>query len=322
VDARACVQVNDVFRTTERLGLRQVLFSPAALYLEDIASDGRVLLRREERRYEVVVGQVGGEAHLLSWLQIMEPSSVSRDGQYAVITDYGSETNYGVYLARLDGSPAVMLGSGHAGGISPDDKWVASILPSDATNVLLLPTGVGETKTITAPNFHYRGAEWASDGRRLVVLASQADRPLRFWVQNIDGGAPRPITPEGLDGLFVTVNHSDYIGARDKTGAVGLYPIDGGDPKRLAGLTETDQVIGGSADSDIVYVSSGDSATRRQVVKVNIANGQRQPFVTVSPADSIGIAHVGRPIFSADGKRFVYLQVRQLSVLYVATGLE
>jgi eukaryotic-like serine/threonine-protein kinase len=237
----------------------------------------------------------------------MEPSSVSRDGQYAVITDFGSETNYGVYLARVDGSPAVMLGSGHAGGISPDNKWVTSILPSDATRVLLLPTGVGETKTITAPNFHYRGADWASDGRRLVVLASQADRPLRFWVQNIDGSTPRPITPEGLDGQFVTVNHSDYISARDKTGTVGLDPIDGGDPKRVAGLTETDQVIGGSADSDIVYVSSGDSATRRQIVKVNIANGQRQSFVTVSPTDSVGIAGVGRPIFSADGKRFVYL---------------
>jgi eukaryotic-like serine/threonine-protein kinase len=311
----------DLYAVSRSGRQRQVLSSPAALYLEDIASDGRVLLRREERRYEVVAGQIGGEARLLSWLQIMEPSSVSRDGQYALITDFGSESNYRVYLARLDGSPAVMLGSGHAGGISSDNKWVTSILPSDASKVLLLPTGVGETKTITALNFHYRGADWASDGRRLVVLASQADHPLRFWVQNIDGAAPRPITPEGLDGLFVTVNHSDYISARDRTGTVGLYPIDGGDPKRVAGLTETDQVIGGSADSDIIYVSSGDSAFRRQIVKVNIANGQRQSFVTVSPTDSVGIAGVGRPIFSADGKRFVYLQVRQLSVLYAATGL-
>jgi hypothetical protein len=214
-----------------------------------------------------------------------------------------------------------MLGSGRAGGISPDNKWVTSILPSDLTKVLLLPTGVGETKTITAPDFHYREADWASDGRRLIVLASEAERALRFWVQNIDGSAPRPVTPEGLGGLFVTLNHSDYISARDKTGTVSLYPIDGGDPKRVTGLTETDQMIGGSADSDIVYVSSGDSVIRRQIVKVNIASGRRLPFVTVSPTDSVGISGVGRPIFSADGKRFVYLQVRGLSVLYVATGL-
>jgi hypothetical protein len=57
--------------------------TPAALYLEDIAADGRVLLRQEERRYEVAVGQVGGETHLLSWLEIMQPTSMSRDGKYA-----------------------------------------------------------------------------------------------------------------------------------------------------------------------------------------------------------------------------------------------
>jgi len=170
---------------------RLVVRTPAALYLEDIASDGRVLLRQEERRYEVAVGQVGGETHLLSWLEIMQPTSVSRDGKYAVIVDQSGigGADYTAYLAKLDGSPAVLLGNGFPGGISPDNKWVTSILPSDMTKVLLLPTGIGETKTITAPKFHYRSATWASDGRRLVVRASESDRPLRIWTQDI-AGAP------------------------------------------------------------------------------------------------------------------------------------
>ena len=300
---------------------RLVLSSPAGLYLEDIASDGRVLLRREERRYEVAVSQIGGEARLLSWLQIMLPASVSRDGQYAVIGDWGSHPNYDVYLAKMDGTPAVLLGSGAAGSISPDNKWVTSILPSDTTKVMLLPTGVGETKTVTAANFHYRGAVWASDGRSLIVLASQGDRPLRYWVQNIDGSAPRPVTPEGVAGLFITLNHSDFVFARDTTNTPQLYPIDGSNPKHVLGLSEADEVIGGSPESDVVYVSSGGSAIHHQITKVNIASGERKPFVNVSPTDSVGISSLGHPIFSADGKRFVYSQVRNLSVLYIATGL-
>ena len=38
------------------------------------------------------------------------------------------------------------------------------------------------------------------------------------------------------------------------------YPIDSGEPKPVAGLTEPDRVIGGSTDSDVVYVLPDTSA--------------------------------------------------------------
>jgi eukaryotic-like serine/threonine-protein kinase len=314
----------DLYAVSRSGKKRLVVRTPAALYLEDIASDGRVLLRQEERRYEVAVGQVGGETHLLSWLEIMQPTSVSRDGKYAVIVDQSGigGTDYTAYLAKLDGSPAVLLGSGFPGGISPDNKWVTSILPSDPTKVLLLPAGVGETKTITAPRFHYRRATWASDGRRLVVRASESDRPPRFWVQDTAGGVPRAVTPEGIYGLFVTVNHSDYVSARDTTGVARLYPIDGGEPRSVAGVTEVDDVIGGSADSDVLYVSPDPAAIPQQIVKLNIGSGRRESFLAVSPTDPAGLIGLDSPIFSSDEKHYVYTQARELSVLYVATGLK
>ena len=314
----------DLYAVSRSGKQRLVLRTPGGVYLEDIASDGRVLLNHQDRRYEVVVSQIGGETRLLSWLPIMQPTSVSRDGKYAVIVDQSGigGTDYAAYLANLDGSPAVLLGNGFPGGISPDNKWVTSILPSDPTKVLLLPTGVGETKTITAPKFHYRRATWASDGRRLVVRASESDRPPRFWVQDTAGGVPRAVTPEGIYGLFVTVNHSDYVSARDGTGVVRLYPIDGGEPRSVAGVTEVDEVIGGSADSDVLYVSPDPAAIPQQIVKVNIGTGRREPFVTVSPTDPAGLVGLDSPIFSGDEKRYVYTQLRELSVLYVATGLK
>jgi dipeptidyl aminopeptidase/acylaminoacyl peptidase len=314
----------DLYAVSRSGKQRLVLRTPGGVYLEDIASDGRVLLNHLDRRYEVVVSQTGGETRLLSWLPIMQPTSVSRDGKYAVIVDQSGigGTDYATYLANLDGSPAVLLGNGFPGGISPDNKWVTSILPSDSTKVLLLPTGVGESKTITAPKFHYRRASWASDGRRLVVRASESDRPPRFWVQDTAGGVPRAVTPEGIYGLFVTVNHSDYVSARDASGVVRLYPIDGGEPRSVAGVTEVDEVIGGSGDSDVLYLSPDSAAIPQQIVKVNIGTGRREPFVTVSPTDPAGLVGLDSPIFSGDEKRYVYTQFRELSVLYVATGLK
>jgi eukaryotic-like serine/threonine-protein kinase len=301
---------------------RLVLRIPGALYLEDIASNGSVLLRLQERRYEVAISEVGGETRLLSWLQLMQASSVSRDGRYAVITDWSGTggVDYSSYLAKLDGSPAILLGAGVGGDISPDDKLVTAILPTDPTKVLLLPTGVGETKTVTAANFRYRDAVWASDGRRLVVRASESDRPPRFWVQDMLGGSPHAVTPEGISGVFVTVNHSDYICVRD-TGAVRLYSIDGGPAKPLIGVMEADQVIGGSEEAKVIYLSPDASAIPLQTMKVNVATGRRQHFVTVSPVDAAGIVRLGRPHFSRDAKQYVYNQYRELSILYLATGL-
>ena len=252
----------------------------------------------------------------------MLAASVSRDGALAVIGDWGSSADYEFYLAKLDGSPAVLLGSGVAGDISPNNKWVTSILPSDLSKVLLLPTGVGEIKRISAPTFQYRKAMWTSDGRRLVVRASESDRPLRFWLQDIAGGSPRPVTPEGVDGLLVTVNHADFVSARDTNGTFRLYPIDGGEPNIVKGLTDSDLVVGGASTSDVLYVTPDRSAVPMQILKVNIATAERQPFVSVSPKDSAGIVSLFPPIFTADEKRYVFTQQRAFSVLYIATGLK
>jgi len=251
--------------------------------------------------------------------------SVSRDGEYAVMTDMSGNggTDYRAYFAKLDGSPPVLLGSGVGGGISPDNKWVTSILPSDPTKVLLLPTGVGESKTVTAPNFVYSRATWTSDGHGLVVRASQFGQPLRFWVQDVDGSPPRPVTPEGIDrGRFLTVHHVDYVGGPDTTGTIRLYPVDGSTPKAIVGITQTDTLIGGSPDSDDVYVSPDRKAIPLQIQKMNILTGTRQPLASILPTDPAGILSLGLGAITADQKRYVGTQVRAVSVLYIATGLK
>jgi eukaryotic-like serine/threonine-protein kinase len=96
---------------------RLILLTPGGLYLEDIAADGRVLLRRDERRFQVEAGQIGGDSRALSWREIMLARAVSRDGTYALIGDETGK-DYGAYLRKLDGSPAVLLVWGSASNLA------------------------------------------------------------------------------------------------------------------------------------------------------------------------------------------------------------
>ena len=123
-------------------------------------------------------------------------------------------------------------------------------------------------------------------------------------------------------GLFLTIRHTDYVCGRDAAGIVRLYPIDGGEPKAVAGVNKAEQVVGASPDSDIIYVSTDSSAVARKIVKMNVTIGQRQPFVTVSPNDPAGVLGLFQPIFTPDEKQYVETQVREFSVLFVATGLK
>ncbi|HEU5403485.1 MAG TPA: protein kinase [Terriglobales bacterium] len=300
---------------------RLVLRAPAALYLEDIAPDGRILFKRGDHREEVIVKQIGGEGRKLSWLQMMEVTDVSRDGKFAVLYDAGSNIAYSLYLAKLDGSPPELLGSGIGGYICPDNQWVSTTVPGDDTKIVLLPTGMGEPKTISTAGFHYyRDAAWTSDGHSLVVEASELGRAPRFWVQDITGGPPRALTPEGVDGLFVTVAHTDYVSTQEGADVVRLYPVDGRGPKVIRGVS--DLVIGGAQESNYLYVTPDPSAIPLQVFKVNVSTGQRVPFVSILPGDSAGVVNLDRPLFTPDEKRFVVTQERLFSTLYLASGVK
>ena len=159
--------------------------------------------------------------------------------------------------------------------------------------------------------------------RTLVVVGSESGSPVRFWVQKTDGSPPKAVTPEGVgSGLLLTLNHVDYIGANEADGSIRLYPLDGGEPRPVAGFAQNDSLVGGSSESDTVYVMLGAPTIPRRVEKLNILTGQRRPFASILPTDPAGLLGIGRPSITADEKRFVGTQYRAVSTLYVASGLK
>jgi hypothetical protein len=55
---------------------------------------------------------------------------------------------------------------------------------------------------------------------------------------------------------------------------------------------------------------------------LDLQTGKRRPLLCLMPPDPVGIAGVFRVELAADGGAYVYSAVRELSELYILTGLK
>ena len=124
-----------------------------------------------------------------------------------------------------------------------------------------MPTGPGESKSIrpTGVEPQYcpavdREHFVLSSGRRVVFCGHEAGRPPRSWLQDVGGGRPRPITPEGQFVEAVSPDGSVAL-ARNAERQLLLYPIEGPAPRVAPGPPETGYVKTWSADGRSLFVA-------------------------------------------------------------------
>jgi hypothetical protein len=166
---------------------------PGDLTLFDVAKDGRVLAMEENERVELAALSSGSQGERsLNWLDWWLLGDVSNDGKTELFTEAGEGggANYSVYIRNLDGSPAVRLGEGTAASLSPDGQWPIAYHPHDPGARAAFPFA------------HRRGRIAAIDLRRdsksIIVTSQPEGHPPRLYIQSLDGGPARPITPEGF----------------------------------------------------------------------------------------------------------------------------
>jgi hypothetical protein len=157
------------------------------------------------------------------------------------------------------------------------------------------------------------------DGKQIVFAGNVAGQAVRCFIQNIDGGKPRPITPEGVSMCEVSPD-GQTIAAGDLNG-YKLYPMDGGPPRPLAGLLPG-EVFHWTADPQFVYAYQAHKLAPGKVYRLNIVSGQRQLFKEIIPSDEVGLCGMSKISFSANGRAYVYGFVRQLSELYLVNGVK
>jgi dipeptidyl aminopeptidase/acylaminoacyl peptidase/predicted Ser/Thr protein kinase len=313
--------------------LRLVARMPGTLSLLDIWKDGRLLLNRSSWRRELI-GLLPGAAREkdLSWLDYSYPADMSADGATILFDEEGvggamahSKTgglSYAVYVRKTDGSPAVLLGAGGAVALSPDEKWAIAQPQTTPAQLILLPTGAGESRQLTRDEINHTWAKWLPDGKHIVFTGNEPDHGVRFYVQDINGGKPRAFSPEGVHATAFAISPDGRTVAGIGPDQHGyLYSIAGGEPQPLRGLPPGEQPVAWSVDGRFLYVDRpGELPT--QVSRLDINTGQHTPFKQLMPSDPAGVGTIGPILLTPDGKTCVYGYHRMLSDLYLVEGLK
>jgi Tol biopolymer transport system component len=299
--------------------------APTGMTLADVSAAGRTLIVRDNARRGIIGTSPGDPVERdLSWLDWSRPAALTRDGRQVLFEEQGQGggPNYSVYLRPTDGGPAVRLGSGWALDLSPDGRWALTASLEETNTLTFLPTGAGEPRTVRMPGFQFRNGLYLSDGRRLIVLATEPGHTQRFYVLDPESGAPpRPITAEGVGVFAAPSPDGKRLAAETIGGAAQIWPMDGGDPAPLPGSQPGDLPAIWSADGRTLYVTVKQERSAR-LDAIDVATGRRTLVRSVAPADPAGIVAVDFIALPADARNYVYSYRRVLSALYQVDGLQ
>ncbi len=307
---------------------RLVVRVPAPLKVDDISRDGRVLVTKGLNLGGITC-LVPGETREreLGWLDNAYVEGLSPDGKTLLFRSFEGNWKGGVYTRTTDGSPAVRLGDGHPEALSPDGKWVLARAPGAETawgrEWVLVPTGPG------APRLLPRGAitqlvngAWLPDGKRIVFTAIEGGQGARGYIQDVDTGSMRPITPARvrMPEKAATPDGKSVLVWLD--GKWLFYPIDGGTPRPFSLLGPDDNPRQWSADGRFLYVAPGDTAPPVVIERLDVSTGRREPWKTLVPSDPVGIEYLNPPVIIPDGRGYCYSYARRHHELYVVEGLK
>jgi Tol biopolymer transport system component len=319
---------------------RTVMQLPVGVLLHDRSREGRLLVT-------VGLGSKGiryrerstGKERDLSWLDWGLAADISVDGSTLLFSEGGTAGSSGrsVYVRRIDGSPAIRLGNGTATSLSPDGSTALALEDiGQIVSLVALPVGPGVSEVLTDDRYMCLGAKWFPDGRRVLVAARESGRPPRAWVLDRDRGSMDPVTPEGVAGIFVSPDGvwvlagqpewaSPVAGALPSPAGLThrLYPVAGGEPHTIPGLTAADEPVGWDRDGRHVYFRldfQPDDLEMVSISRIDVHTGRRELWAEVVP-EGVRAANWLPIAISSDGEALAYTYLRSLNNLHVVDGV-
>jgi Tol biopolymer transport system component len=307
--------------------LRSLVMVTGSLTLQDVSKDGRALLIDESRRLGFSALAPGAKKERdLSWLDWSRPVGFSRDGKTALFYESGEGggPGYSTYVRATDGSPAVRLGQGQALGISPDGAWAASLLHKlTDPHILLYPTGAGQPKPLNVSGLRLRPSfRFMPDGRHVLIGGAEEGKGDRIYFLDLEGGRPRPVTPENYRALGPITSDGRRFVTRDPNGAPYIWPIEGGEQVAIKGFEAGTVAIGWTADERALYVAQTRGGLGSRIDRLDPSTGRRELWKEIVPADPTGIVRISSVIVSPDGSFYGYAYSRVLSNLFLVEGLK
>jgi len=305
----------------ERLLLRTL----SELTIQDVSTEGGILITSDNGKVGII-GMPPGQSRekdlsLLDWSLVRD---VSPDGKALLFDESGEGggANGAVYLRRTDGSPAVRLGDGLGKQISPDGRWVLSITLTPSRRIVLLPVRTGARREVDSHGITPHEAMWTPFPNKILIAGNEPGRGRRLYLQDMEGGAPTPLTPEGIGhGFFPISPDGKFVVAQGIDQAFYLYPLDGGQPEAIPGLTPDDRPIRLTPVGRDLYVfRRGDLPS--QVFLLDLSTGRKEPVKELMPPDAAGVVEIVSVHLTPDAASYAYSYHRILSDLLLVEGLK
>ncbi|HUM01217.1 MAG TPA: protein kinase [Thermoanaerobaculia bacterium] len=308
-------------------GRERGVFSQAGgLYIHDVAPDGRVLLSREEMRGGLLAQDLSQIQPVdLSWRTWSFLLDCSADGRTLLFEEEeGDPGGPDLYMRPTTGGHATPLGKSDGfGALSPDGALAIAWKEKPSPHWVLYPTGTGSPRELPAGGVRtIKSVGFLKDGKSIAFIGTEGEKEDRVWVQGLDGGAPKPITKEGVTGLdtwpFLSPDGRSFL-ALEKTGW-GIFDLKNPEvpARRVLGLEEGERLAQWTPDGRFFVLKPGGFPV--DVAKLDPATGRREAWRTISPAGYVGTE--GSTLrFSDDGKRMAARYILQRSTLYVVEGL-
>lgn len=301
---------------------RPVLSGPEGLMVLDSNRDGRLLVASGSEEHGIIFSRMGQPDRDLGWLQDSMDPYLSPDGNLMLFHDTSAGSYYAACMRKTDGSPVTQLGPGGGEALSPDGKWALSMLYSDPPQLKLLPVGPGEATTLERGSIvTYEFGDWLPDGKNVLFTGTEAGKRIRAYVQSVNGGLPKPVTPEGVDVIPRAISpDGKWVASTNAEEKTVLYPLDGGQPVAVPGVEPGESPIRFNADGSALYVArSGEYPV--PVYKVDVKSGRRELLRQIMPSDRSGLTpqRVDRGFIHAtpDGTAFAYTYARWRGSLYL-----
>jgi hypothetical protein len=295
--------------------------------LHDVARDGRALLSLNSTRLGVTGSFPAGERDL-SWFDWSTMGDLTQDGEKILFTEFGegAGAKYIAYLRRTDGSPAVRLGEGGAIALSPDGRWALVTRKNPlGGSLVVLPTGSGEERALPPGDVERAligDARFFPDGKR--VLFSGTDKAGRkgIYVQDLEGGVPRPFGPDGLAEPLVSPDGQVVASWSEKEKKLVLMTGEGERPRSLDPGPEPDYVRWGADGRSLLLARF--EGQRVRVDRLDTTSGARTPVREIPrPGAGSGLLGQSNSVrLSSDAKWFAFGYMSWLADLYLVEGLK
>jgi Tol biopolymer transport system component len=315
---------------------RTIYESPAQIVVEQIASDGRVLLKTVTTHHRVA-GLLPGSTREtdVSWLEWSDRPDLSADGKRLLTSIVGNAAPDGeplTYLRDSDTLDAVQLSHGIAHALSPDGRFALVAGGPELNDLSLVPTGVGSTVPLSRGSIDLvtRGF-FFPDGKKILLVGHERDRPTRAWVVDVPGGAPIPMTEEGVLSACAPSPDGKWIAGFTSEHHAVVIPSTGGPARPIDHLADGELPIAWTEGGRGLFVRRIEKVERLdgyvttgvpvRIDRFDLARGTMTPWHELVPGESAARVHVDDVAITPDGRFYTYAYGAFASTLYVAKDL-